>query len=208
MADNVQKIPFASSIQRFVETLILDHLQLKGQSLPCSVVAVSNSIVTVKFEVVSKISFPIVQVPQAISRYARPPTQIGDKGFVVAADVYLGGMSGLGGGVATYGEIQPNLTTLVFVPLSSTDTTKFPVLADPNAYHITGPNGAVIQDDGANSVVTISSTGITLAFGSNTLTINSSGITMTGTVTIDGRTFLTHEHSGVQAGGSNTGGVV
>lgn len=42
---------------------------------------------------------------------------------------------------------------------------------------------------------------LTLKFGSKTIVIDSSG------VTIEGKLFLTHTHTGVQAGGSNTGGV-
>ena len=56
--------------------------------------------------------------------------------------------------------------------------------------------------------VTIQAPAIDLE-GSTSITINSPAVHITGGGTqIDGKTFLTHEHSGVQSGGSNTGGVV
>ena len=45
-------------------------------------------------------------------------------------------------------------------------------------------------------------TSITLGVGGNTIVINGSG------VSINGRQFLAHEHSGVMTGGGITGGVV
>ena len=199
-----QKIPFAASMTNFVKGAIDGRSQLNGQQLPCSVVAIDGSMVTVKFELTSNITFPQITVPQAISRYARQPTQVGDKGFLVSADVYLGGMTGLGGGVANYSRLDANLSTLVFVPLSNTN---FPAV-DANAYNITGPNGAVIKDDKGSSVITLTPDSITLAHGSNSVVISGSGITITGTLTINGKAYLSHEHSGVATGSSNTGGVV
>jgi hypothetical protein len=205
--NSAQTTPFARTLTQFTEGKFKILDDLKGQQLPCSVVAVQNAIVTVKVEVQSNITFPQITVPQAISRYARPPTQVGDKGFLTAADVYLGGVTGLGGGVANYAKEESNLTTLVFVPLSSTDTGKFPVI-DPNAYHITGPNGAVIQDDSNASNVTLTPTSITLTQGSASVTITGGQILISGTLIINGTPFLAHQHTGVQTGGGNTGGVV
>ena len=205
--NSAQTTPFARTLTQFTEGKFKILDDLKGQQLPCSVVAVKNAIVTVKIEVQSKITFPQITVPQAISRYARPPTQVGDKGFLTAADVYLGGVTGLGGGVANYPKEESNLTTLVFVPLSSTDTSKFPVV-DPNAYHITGPNGAVIQDDSNASNITLTPTSITLTQGSASVTITGGQILISGTLIINGTPFLAHKHNGVQTGGGNTGGVV
>jgi len=197
MADNSQTTPLARTLTYFVQSEIRDKLQQIGQSLPVSVVAVDGPFVTVQFEVQSPITFPNITIAQAISRYARPPTQIGDKGFVVAADVYLGGVTGLGGGYANYLREEANLSTLVYVPLSSTS---WPAV-DPNAYNITAPNGAVIKDDSGNSVITLTPSSIVLQCGSSSIVIDASG------VTIMGKDFLTHVHSGVEPGPSNTGGV-
>jgi hypothetical protein len=199
MSESGQTTPLARTLTTFVQNEILNQFQKNGQALPVSVVSVEDSFVTVQFEVKSSdITFPNIKVPQAISRYARPPTQVGDTGFVVAADVYLGGVTGLGGGYANYGRVESNLSTLVFVPLSNTSWPS----VDQNAYNITAPNGAVIKDDSGNSVITLTPSSITLQCGSSSIVINASG------VTIMGRNFLTHHHSGVQTGTSQTGNVV
>ena len=198
MNDDALLLPFAKSLNQFVQGQIAGALQNLGQALPCSVVAVNNTLVTVSFELIGPITFPQVTVPQAISRYARPPTQAGDKGILIASDAYLGGVSGLGGGTAYYGQQPPNLSALVFLPIGNT---AFPAV-DGNAYNITGPNGAVIQSDNGNSKITLTPTSITLTVGSVSLIINSSGIS------VEGKDFLSHEHKNVQAGTSNTGGVV
>jgi len=204
MINNVQTTPFTKSLPQIIQNEIANALQQIPQTLPVSVVSVQGAFVTVKFELKSQITFPLIKVPQAISRYARPPTQIGDKGLVMPADVYLGGVTGLGGGTASYGQREGNLSTLVFVPLSNTS---FPSV-DANAYNITGPNGAVIKDDSGNSVITLTPNSITLACGSNSITINSSGISLTGTLNINGAAYLAHEHKNVMTGTNNTGGVV
>jgi len=66
----------------------------------------------------------------------------------------------------------------------------------------------VIKDDSGNSVITLTPNSITLACGSNSITINSSGISLTGTLNINGAAYLAHEHKNVMTGTNNTGGVV
>lgn len=199
MGDNVQKTPLATGLTKFTRKQIEDALQATGQKLPVTVLAVDGPFVQVNFDVQqAPITFPTPWVPQAISRYARPPTQAGDKGFVTAADAYLFGVTGQAAGNALYAETPGNLGALIFVPLSNT---LWPDV-DPNAYNITAPNGAVIKDDSGHSIITLTPTSITLAVGSSSIVITDSG------VTIMGRDFLMHTHSGVTAGGDDTGGVV
>jgi len=198
MANNTQTTPFARSLVNYTRAEIDAQIQQLGQALPVTVASVQNAMVTVSFDLIGPITFPQIQVPQAISRYARPPTQVGDKGFVVAADAYLGSSTGLGTGDAAYNQPPGNLSALVFVPLSNTGWAS----VDPNAYNITAPNGCVIKDDTGASIITLTPTSITLAHGSNSIVIDASG------VKIMGRDFLTHHHSGVQTGASNTGNVV
>jgi len=204
MLNNVQNTPISRTLPELISQQIGNATQQIPQSLPVSVVSVQGAFVTVKFEVQSTITFPLIKVPQAISRYARPPTQVGDRGFVVSSDIYLGGVTGLGGGVANYGRKEANLSTLVFFPLSNT---AFPSV-DSNAYNITAPNGAVIKDDSGHSVITLTPSSITLACGSNSIVISSSGISLTGTLNINGSPYLLHEHKNVMTGTNNTGGVV
>jgi hypothetical protein len=161
MANNSQTTPFARGIVNYTRTEIDAQIQQLGQALPVSVVAVNNAMVTVNFELNGPITFPQIEVPQAISRYARPPTQVGDKGFVMSADAYLDGITGLGTGTATYNQPPPNLSALVFFPLANTS---FPTV-DANAYNITGPNGCIIKDDSGASVITLTPSSITLSCG-------------------------------------------
>jgi len=199
VSENGQTTPLARTLTEFVQNEIARQIQLRGYSLPVSIVEVEGAFVTVKFEVQSPdFTFPNIKVPQAISRYARPPTQIGDKGFVVSADVYLGGVTGLGGGYANFDRLDSNLSTLVYVPLSNTSWPS----VDQNAYNITAPNGAVIKDDSGTCQISLTSSSITLRCGSNSIVIDSSGVKIMG---ID---FLTHRHGGVRSGGEQSGGVV
>jgi hypothetical protein len=199
VSENAQTTPLARTLTTFVQNEIARQLQLRGQSLPVSVVGIDGAFVTVKFEVQSPdFTFPNIKVPQAISRYARPPANIGDTGFVVSADVYLGGVTGLGGGYANFDRLDSNLSTLVYFPLSNISWPS----VNQNAYTITAPGGAVIQDDSGNSKITLTSSSITLQVGSNSIVIDASG------VKIMGKDFLTHRHTGVNPGGGQSGGVV
>jgi hypothetical protein len=92
--------------------------------MPASVVAIdaSGTIVTVKFEVQDDvITFPNMKMPVFGPRFIRYPLRAGGddgtKGFVVPSDYYMGGMSGLGGGVANLTQ-RPNLSTYVFFPVT------------------------------------------------------------------------------------------
>ena len=76
-------------------------------------------------------------MPVEGSEYIRLPIQVGDKGWVKAADAYLGGVSGLGGGVASLVR-QGNLAALVFAPIGNTN---FATVSNANAVTIYGVNG-------------------------------------------------------------------
>lgn len=170
-----------------------------GRALPCRVVSVSGAIVTVAFEVQpSPWPLPQITIPKAESPWIRMPTQVGDYGVTMPADAYLGGISGLGGGVADIAS-PANLSALVFVPVSNAGSP--PV--DQNAAQVQGPNGAIIQTTtGTTSSIVVNSSGITLTYGGKVVTLNASGFT------IDGILFDSHVHGGVSPGGSNTTGPV
>jgi hypothetical protein len=64
--------------------------------------------VTVAFELHdTPYVFPNVTIPLFGPQYIRYPMQPGDKGIVIPADTYLGGVSGQGGGVADLTLRQP-----------------------------------------------------------------------------------------------------
>lgn len=157
MSDNTLKTPLNQSLNRFAEQKAKGAIHDTGRSLPCSVVeVVSSGIVTVKFELTSDPwTLPNIKVPIFGSRYVRFPIQVGDKGCVFAADARLGGVSGLGGGVASLKQ-PANLTALMFAWCGSTEWEE---PDDPDAVMIVGPNGAVIRDDASTSIVTVNADG-------------------------------------------------
>jgi len=230
MADNFLKLWVQKSANRMATNRAKQAINTLGRALPCRVVAVSGAIVTVAFEVnAAPWTLPNITIPKAESPWVRMPTQVGDKGYTVPSDVYLGGNSGLGGGTATMAPVG-NLSALVFVPVSNNASP--PV--DQNAAQVQGPNGAIIQTTQGNTskivtdqngttitygsnTITINNTEIVLSAGGSSITINASGIAFsgpvtgtstavfTGDVTGSGTSLHTHVHSGVQSGTSNSG---
>ena len=208
-----QKTPFSVAINNFVANKLDTYQEVLGSVLPCSVAAVNGSMVTVNFEVLpnDNIVLPQVTCPIAESQYVRLPVQVGDFGICIQASTRLGGVTGLGQGKAPLG-LPSNLGGLVFLPIGNTNWQT----VDGGAVTIYGPNGVVLRDAGSHTSLTLTPSGVvvnaqtslTLEVGGNSIVINSSGVSITGTLTINGHAYLSHEHSGVQAGSSNTGTVV
>jgi hypothetical protein len=173
MSNNSQKTPLARSLNKFAESKWNDAFQKIGKALPCSVVSVTGAIVTVKFEVTSKFTLPNVTIPMVGAEYIRYPIQVGDKGLAFPADARLGGMSGIGGGVADL-SLPGNLTPLVFLPFSNVGWSA----VDSQAVTIYGPNGVVLRDTGSHSKVVVTPSGIAMT------TNGGSGISMKGGATI------------------------
>ena len=183
--------------QSFNQTAIgraAEAIQRTGRALPCRVTAVSGSFVTVDFEVdTAPWVLPQITIPKAESQWIRMPTQVGDYGMTVPADAYLSGISGQGDG--THDLRQPgNLSALVWVPVAAKG---FPSV-NVNAAYVAGPQGVVLQTEDGSAVLTINASGITMTFGSKSVVLDGSGLT------IDGILFDTHYHSDPQGG--TTGG--
>jgi len=195
---DAQKTPLAQTLTAFAQTKIIDAYQLLGKGLPASVVSVSGAIVTVKFEIASDYTLPQVTIPLFGPEYARYPIKAGDKGVVIPFDAHLGGMSGLGGGVA--GLTQPaNLSALVFLPIANTAW----VSVDPNAVTLYGPNGVVLRDTGSGAVITLTPTGINCQVGASVFNITAGATTLTTpTFTVNGATVL----NGPLSQGTGSGG--
>ncbi|WP_455387449.1 hypothetical protein [Petrachloros mirabilis] len=231
MADNFAKLWLQKQLNQGAIRRASEAIQSTGRALPCKVTAVNGSIVTVSFQVNSAPwTLPQVTIPKAESNWIRMPTQVGDFGWTVPADCYLGGVSGLGGGTADLA--QPgNLSALVFVPISNQNSPPI----DQDAAQIEGPNGVILRTtSGTTSSVITNANGTTVTYGTNTLVINgteiagtvgSSSLTITSSqitltaggfpvvinssgLSINGIQFMAHEHSGVTTGTGNTGGVV
>lgn len=206
MVNNVQKTPLTKSLNQFAKAKIQDAIQTTGRALPCSVVSVTGAIVKVKFEVQSGFTLPQVTVPLFGPEYIRYPIQPGDKGVVFAADAYLGGMSGLGGGVA---DLTPrnNLAALVFFPIGNKNWS----VVDPQSVTVYGPNGVVIRDMGSAVTLTLTPGGIAIK---GNVSINGN-LSVTGAITATGNItagaggagavdLLGHKHSA--SGGTGVGG--
>lgn len=205
MADNALVTPQVFSLPSSMNRRAADNQQLQPQALPCTVVSVDKEFVTVNIDVKSTFTFPQITIPQAFSPYIRVPTQVGDKGWAIPGQYYMGGVSGAGGGDANL-YLRGNMTTLVFQHVSQTGFTT----RDLNAAFINGPNGVVLQDTSGQCIFTLTPSGIVITVGGNTVTINASGVNVSaGTIVNQGKDVgYAHEHSGVVPGGGNTGGPV
>ena len=200
MPDNYDKLWLQNSLNQVAITRVQEAIQNLGYALPCSVVLVSGSVVTVKFEIDTGAgALPQITIPKAESQWIRNPTQIGDTGITVPADAYLGGISGLGGGTATLKK-RGNLSTLCFLPVASTG---FAASPDVNKAWVNGPNGAILSNKALTSSVTISNTAVTILVGGKTWTFTSAGLTLS-----NGDVVEPHVHGGVSIGGSNTGPMI
>jgi len=218
-----QKIPLAVSLANFTEQAVQEGLSGLGQVYPCTVKSVGidgngNTVVTVNFEVNpvsstgTKITLPEVTMPIAESRYVRLPVKVGDQGIAVAASVRIGGITGLGTGLAPLAPAS-NLGALVFLPVSNTawDT----VATD--AVVISAPNGAIIRTDDGKAVITVADDKITVAYQSVNFVIDGSKVTINGNLQVNGTinssgditagsvTMQTHTHNVVNVqGGTGT----
>jgi hypothetical protein len=191
---NYQKTPVGQSVPRSSRQAVETAMHKLGRRLPCSVVGVNGPIVTVKFEINDpSITLPSVTMPTVGHEYARAPIQIGCKGYTQAADAYLGGMSGLGGGVATMRQPH-NMESLVFVPVGN--STWFPV--NGNVYTVYGPGGVTLMDEAMTTFFELTPGQVEMTAGGHTITISSAGIVL------DGINWLDHVHRGVQPGSGET----
>jgi hypothetical protein len=154
---NAQKTPLSRTLSTFTRQKALDEIAKRGQALPGRVVSVSGPIVTISFEV-SGITLPQVTMPLFGPEYIRYPVQVGDQGVAFPASVYLGGVSGLGGGTAD-SRLRANLATLVWFPIANKNWSA----VDPNAVTIYGPNGVVLRDSNSQSVETLTPSSVAFA---------------------------------------------
>jgi len=161
MADYTQKVPLARTLNQFAERKVRGAMTLLGQSLPATIVSVQSSgIVTVKFDLTNvPYTLPNITVPMIGSEYVRLPIQAGCKGWVMTADAYLGGMSGLGGGTA---DLTPrgNLSALIWSPIGNKNWT---ASDDPNSLVLYGPNGVIIRDFNKKTTMTLTINGVVFA---------------------------------------------
>lgn len=200
MASNFAKLWFQSNLNKLAINSAGKVIQNTGRALPCSVTKVNGSIVTVKLEIdTAPWTIPQLTIPKAESQWIRVPTQVGDKGIVIPADAYLGGISGLGDGNHTL--VKPgNLGALMFFPVAATG---FPSVNTNQAF-VCGPDGVLLQTKDGSVSINLTESGIVITVGSATYTFSSSNLTTNEDVIANGISLYNHDHKvvGVQAGGS------
>lgn len=151
--DNARKQTLAFTLNRFGSTQARDTVELLGKAFPVRVTAVSGQIVTVDFELSAPFALPsAVQMPISTSAYDWLPVQVGDLGLAIPSDTYLGGVSGLGDGMADLSQ-RANLSTLNFHPIAAKSWQ--PPGGDVDKRAVVGPNGAVIGDSGMTVSITL-----------------------------------------------------
>ncbi|HEX4025875.1 MAG TPA: hypothetical protein VHX52_14415 [Steroidobacteraceae bacterium] len=117
---NFQKTPFSRTLSKFAHHTAVSEIERRGQALPGSVVAISanGAIVTVNFDVPGQ-AIPRTSMPVAMSKYVQIPVAVGDMGVAFPVSVYIGKQSGLGTGSPAASKLQPNLSALVWFPISN-----------------------------------------------------------------------------------------
>ncbi|TNC54570.1 hypothetical protein FHC47_18505 [Klebsiella quasipneumoniae] len=171
------KLNFASSMNRFTERKIENALQKSGKVLPASVVKQTGNMITVSFELRDiPYVLPKVTIPLFGPQYIRYPMQPGDKGIVIPADTYIGGVSGQGGGTA---DMTPpaNLSALVFLPISNTEWQG----VDGQVVTVYGPDGVTLRDSGSNTTFLLKPDSIAISTpDSFTVTVGGTVFSLTG----------------------------
>lgn len=197
-ATNAQKTPLIQSLSNIARVGAGNKTQQLGKVLPCSVIAVSGSIVTVKFELETGV-FTLQPMPMPVMgpEYIRYPLQVGDKGIAVAADAYIGHMSGLG--TQATGDLSPvpNLSSLVFMPTGNKNFS--PV--DGNKIVLYGPNGAILSAKDDSVHIDVDKTSGTITIKGD---LHVSGTVIAGFGTGDQVGLQTHRHgTGTAAAGTS-----
>lgn len=174
---SAQKLNLNKSLNSFAQNKIDDAAQVAGRPLPAVVVAQSGKMVTVSVSINSGFTIPELTVPIFGPEYIRYPMQPGDKGMLLNMGIYIGGMSGLGGGVADL-TVPQNLSALVYLPISNTQWAD----VDPNVITVYGPEGVTIRDAGSNTTFLLTPDAITIAAPNQfTVTVGGTVLNLTAT---------------------------
>jgi hypothetical protein len=135
------KHPFSNRMSQWHAKKVNDHQEKQAKSIPCHVTKVDKDFIYVAFENQNNIfTMPTVKIPQSWSQYSREPTQVGDKGYAVPGNYYLGGATDDSGGSTDFYP-RGNLTTLSFNGVSHK---KNPSRDYDQHTHMGGPNGWVV----------------------------------------------------------------
>lgn len=170
---------------------------------------------------------PINRVPICIPRgggfSVTLPIKAGDEGLLVFADTMFdlwwlsGGTQPPAGAPVTQPQHERrrhDVTDCIFIP-GIWNQTRLLSSYSNNSVQVRSDSGTVVMDIGANAITL---TAPTINLNATTINENASGnvninaskavVASSNNTSIDGRTFLLHEHTGVQTGAGNTGPVL
>lgn len=142
MSNSAQKFPLQVSLGNIAKKGANDAISLLGMSLPASIVSISGSFVTVKFEILSDYGLPQITVPIARSEYIREPLQAGDKGVLIPCDASIAGITGQDGSTADM-TAPANLSSLIFFPLGNMNWKS----VDPSMLTLTGLSDLMVRNN-------------------------------------------------------------
>jgi hypothetical protein len=135
------KFPLQYTLNQWSAKRINTSDERLPKSIPCHVTKVDKDFIYVAFETQNSIfTPPTVKIPKSNSQYAREPTQVGDKGYAVPGDYYLGGVTGDAGGNTDFYP-RGNLTTISFNGISHKQN---PQRDYDQLTHMGGPNGWIV----------------------------------------------------------------
>jgi hypothetical protein len=206
-ANNALVTPLAYSLADLARIGSQNKNQQISQPIPVSITKIHGELVQVKIEAKGRgipYTIPEFIVPQSFSEWIREPTQVGDKGWLVESNYYLGGMSGLNGGTANYYD-RSNLTNMVFQHISQK---QFPHNVNRNLNQVfqNGPEGVMNQTtdgkffvnvDGKNAQVQLGANGSTITFKQDSvvITIGGQSHTFTSSMFQSAGDVLTHANT-------------
>jgi hypothetical protein len=129
---------FQSMMSQWARNKVTAFIEREAKSMPAHVTEVAKDFIKVAFETQNGIfAMPIVKMAQQFSQFSREPTQMGNKGYAVPGNYYMGGVTGDSGGNTSFYP-RGNLATLAFNPVSHTQNRERDY---DQLTHMGGPNG-------------------------------------------------------------------
>lgn len=174
------------------KVMAYDRVKNRAQVQPLVSVLTTDGRVVPRAQIAS---VPVVQIGGG-GFVLNFPLRNGDLGWIVANDRDISTF------LQSYNTSPPNTLRLhsfqdaVFIP----DAMRGWTVAGEDA------EAVVLQTLDGSAKIAVGAGRAKLAVGANSVTVDAAGTTIVGGLIVDGITFGTHKHTGVQPGGGNTGG--
>jgi hypothetical protein len=140
--NDLSKLNYLKNIYSFARTQSSNTHQNAPKSIQGHVSKIlENDFLEFTIDATGPYTLPVIKLSQAFSKYHREPTKVGDKGYAVPNDFYIGGETEDGGGTANMYP-RGNLSNGIFHPISVKSFDK----RDPDMFLVTGgASGHTIQ---------------------------------------------------------------